>query len=404
MRSCSVPSSATNVTRFCGITTAPSSSQTMTSPGKIAQPPQAIGSCQPTNVSPLAEAGAATPAHQTGSLEASTPDLSRTTPSVTSAVTLRRRMRMVRISPKMPAEVTPMASATAMQPSGISSIAPRVEIGFAQLSGVARSSRTGTKRSVKAGPQPTGRTGAAAIAPIVPVRAVAEIAGVGVLDQQVDEWVAADLMREREGRRLVDPHQRRMDDEAAIHAEIERKLHGLDRVVAAIRIAGEIGLAHPGDEMPGAAAIGERAGEGEEHQIAAGNERRWQSAGADLDRHLAGERRVRDLTKRVEAHHVVLAEARPPRRLQRGDARTHTASCIELGAMALAVIEADRFDPREPFERPGEAHRRILPAGEQHERSVGACRAHVDAPGAPAASILRGGLVRLVGELARQGC
>jgi hypothetical protein len=45
-----------------------------------------------------------------------------------------------------------MASATAMQPSGISSMAPRVETGFAQLSGVARSSRTGTNRSVKAGP------------------------------------------------------------------------------------------------------------------------------------------------------------------------------------------------------------------------------------------------------------
>ena len=89
---------------------------------------------------------------QTGSFEASTPALSRMTPSVTSAVTLRFIMRIVRISPKMPAEATPMASATAMQPSGMSSIAPRVEIGFAQLAGVARSSRTGTKRSVKAGP------------------------------------------------------------------------------------------------------------------------------------------------------------------------------------------------------------------------------------------------------------
>jgi hypothetical protein len=56
------------------------------------------------------------------------------------------------MSPKMPAEAIPMASATAMHPSGISSIAPLVEIGFAQLSGVAKSSRTGTKRSVKAGP------------------------------------------------------------------------------------------------------------------------------------------------------------------------------------------------------------------------------------------------------------
>src|SRR2546430_1266646 len=152
MRSCSAPSSATKARRSCGITTAPSSSQTMTSPGKMAQPPQPIGSCQPTKVSPLTDAGAAVPAHHTGSLEASTPALSRTTPSVTSAVTLRFIMRMVRMSPKMPAEVTPIASATAMQPAGISSMAPRVETGLAQLSGVARSSRTGTKRSVKAGP------------------------------------------------------------------------------------------------------------------------------------------------------------------------------------------------------------------------------------------------------------
>ncbi len=46
----------------------------------------------------------------------------------------------------MPAPVTPMASATTTQFSGMASIAERVEIGFDQLAGVARSSRTGTKR------------------------------------------------------------------------------------------------------------------------------------------------------------------------------------------------------------------------------------------------------------------
>jgi hypothetical protein len=40
----------------------------------------------------------------------------------------------------------------AITPSGMASIAARVEIGLAQLSGVAKSSRTGTKRSVNAGP------------------------------------------------------------------------------------------------------------------------------------------------------------------------------------------------------------------------------------------------------------
>jgi hypothetical protein len=56
------------------------------------------------------------------------------------------------MSPKMPAAVLPIASATATQPSGISSIAARVERGEDQLSTVARSSRVGVKRSVKAGP------------------------------------------------------------------------------------------------------------------------------------------------------------------------------------------------------------------------------------------------------------
>ena len=85
--------------------------------------------------------------------------MSRITPSVTSAVTFRRAMRITRMSPKMPAVVTPMASATAMQPSGMASIAARVEIGLPQLSGVARSSRTGTKRSVNAGPTSRGPPG-----------------------------------------------------------------------------------------------------------------------------------------------------------------------------------------------------------------------------------------------------
>src|ERR1700757_4558599 len=61
-------------------------------------------------------------------------------------------MRAQRISPKMPASVMPFASTTAMQPAGMASIAVRVEIGDDQDSGVARSSRAGTKRRVKAGP------------------------------------------------------------------------------------------------------------------------------------------------------------------------------------------------------------------------------------------------------------
>src|SRR3954454_6356999 len=68
-------------------------------------------------------------------------------------------MRAHRMSPKIPASVTPMASTTAMQPAGMASIAVRVEIGDDHDSGVARSSRAGTKRRVKAAPTRRGCPG-----------------------------------------------------------------------------------------------------------------------------------------------------------------------------------------------------------------------------------------------------
>src|SRR4051795_8695153 len=131
----------------------------MMSFGNTATPPQPIGSPQPTNVSPATEGGAAKPSHHTGKPVPSTPSRSRTTPSVTSPATPLLTMRAQRISPKIPASVTPIASTTAMQPSGIASMAVRVEIGDDQDSGVARSSRAGTKRSVNAGPTSLGNPG-----------------------------------------------------------------------------------------------------------------------------------------------------------------------------------------------------------------------------------------------------
>src|ERR1700744_3491829 len=68
-------------------------------------------------------------------------------------------MRAHRMSPKMPASLMPMASTTVMQPSGIASMAVRVEIGDDQDSGVAGPARAGTKRKVKAGPTSRGCPG-----------------------------------------------------------------------------------------------------------------------------------------------------------------------------------------------------------------------------------------------------
>src|ERR1700676_1244518 len=59
----------------------------------------------------------------------------------------------------MPASVIPIASTTATQPSGMASMAARVDRGDDQDSGVARSSRIGTNRIVKAAPTTRGEPG-----------------------------------------------------------------------------------------------------------------------------------------------------------------------------------------------------------------------------------------------------
>src|SRR5664279_2997784 len=164
-RSCSTASATTASTSAAGMTTAPSMSATITSLGITATPPQPTGSCQPTKVSPATDAGAAVPRYHTGSPVPSTPARSRITPSVTSPATPRFFMRAHRMSPKMPASTTPMASTTAIQPAGMASIAARVEIGAPHDAGVARSSRAGTKRSVKARPTRRACSACSGLAP-----------------------------------------------------------------------------------------------------------------------------------------------------------------------------------------------------------------------------------------------
>ncbi len=174
--------------------------------------------------------------------------------------------------------------------------------------------------------------------------AVAEIAGVGLVEKHVDQLLAAYFLGKLERRSLVDPHQRRMDREAAIHTEIERKLHRLDRVVAAIRIAGEIGLAHAGHDIFDATPISDGAGERQKYEIAARHKGRWQAGLRNLDRDVTREGRVRDSGKRIEPDEVIFAKASTPWRRYGWQFLTDPRAHGELDSMTLAVVKPDRLD------------------------------------------------------------
>src|ERR1700761_4036665 len=74
-------------------------------------------------------------------------------------------------------------------------------------------------------------------APVVQFRALADVTRMRLDANQFNECVAAKRMREAPRIGLVEPHQRRLEGEAAIHAEVQRDLQRLHRIVAAIRVA-----------------------------------------------------------------------------------------------------------------------------------------------------------------------
>src|SRR4051812_15542939 len=75
--------------------------------------------------------------------------------------------------------------------------------------------------------QCAGRTAAAAVSPRMARAAAAEVAGVGLFDDELHQRIAAEVLRELPGRRLVDPHERRLDGETPRHPERQRHLRRL---------------------------------------------------------------------------------------------------------------------------------------------------------------------------------
>ena len=184
------------------------------------------------------------------------------------------------------------------------------------------------------------------MSPLVPGAADAVVAGVGVLQDQVDEWRGPQLVGKSPGLGLVEPHQRRVQYEGSIHAEVEGHLQRLDRIVATVGIAGEIGLAHAADQVADVAPPGDGGGEGEEQEIAAGHEAVGQPVLLHGEGDVPGQRRITDLSQHAHVDEMVLAQPLRPVRKALPDLVEDDETLIQLDAVALAVVESDRLDMR----------------------------------------------------------
>jgi hypothetical protein len=92
---------------------------------------------------------------------------------------------------------------------------------------------------------------------------------------------------------------------------------------------------------------------------------------ANLDRAVAGQGGVADPPEHGEIDQMIGPKLLAPLREVAAQALGDSPATVEFDAVALAIIKADRLDRSKAGKGPGEAGRRILPAGKQHQRRPG---------------------------------
>src|SRR5579862_9569864 len=83
-------------------------------------------------------------------------------------------------------------------------------------------------------------------------------------------------------------------------------------VSSAIRITGEVGLTHAGNDIFDAAPIGDSAGEAQKDEIAARHKGRRQAGLGNFDRGVTGQCGIRDGGKSIDPHDMIFAETGAP--------------------------------------------------------------------------------------------
>src|SRR5271165_3813391 len=88
---------------------------------------------------------------------------------------------------------------------------------------------------------------------------------------------------------------------------------------------------------------------------------------------------------------MVRPQPLPPLRLDRHKSVAQHGPLLQFDAMALAIVEAERFDPLVTLQGPGETGRRILAARKQHQShgifSAPSCSCYTIMVGASIATI-----------------
>ena len=191
----------------------------------------------------------------------------------------------------------------------------------------------------------------------------------GVLDDHLEQRRTAEVIGQGECLRLGQPHQGRLDGEAAIQSKGQGNLLRLQRVVAAVRIAGIIGLTHATHQNPQVAAIGQSARRVKNNKFRPGT-KVFGSPASFISMVISSVMADPPSWRRTLASSRWSAPSHPPVGKPIGQRGTKGVATLQLDPMTLTVIEADRLHPVKLRQRPDQTGGRILSAGKQDQCAV----------------------------------
>src|SRR5258708_30854633 len=111
------------------------------------------------------------------------------------------------------------------------------------------------------------------------VLAIAQVAGVGLLQNQLDQGISAQTLSQTESLRLVDPHQWRIEDEPSVHRTVQGQLNGFDRIVSTIGVSRKVGLAHTAHDVSDVSLMSDDRRQYEKENVAPRYKGGWESVG-----------------------------------------------------------------------------------------------------------------------------
>jgi hypothetical protein len=167
-----------------------------------------------------------------------------------------------------------------------------------------------------------------------------------------DESLSTDIPSHLPRLRFINPHQRGVDGQPRIHAQIDSRLERFDRIIAAVWIARIVRLTHASDypfDSPLKCGYGREC---QKNEIAPRNECGGQAVISGTERRVRRECALAHLAKNVQIENMVPPKPLLPAYVQPCKRRPNALAHVHLDGVTLAIVKPDGLNDIELGQRP----------------------------------------------------